>query len=183
ASLVGDLSVAERQQVEIAKALAIDAQVIIMDEPTSALGADETESLFEIIRDLRARGLAIIFITHRLEEVFEISDRVIVLRDGERVGTLRTADANVEQIIRLMVGRDIEDLFLKEVVPIGEPVLAVQGLTRRGVVENVTFDVRRGEILGFAGLVGAGRTETMRMIFGADPKDDGYIWLDGQEVE
>jgi ribose transport system ATP-binding protein len=183
ASLVGDLSVAERQQVEIAKALAIDAQVIIMDEPTSALGADETKSLFEIIRDLRARGLAIIFITHRLEEVFEISDRIIVLRDGERVGTLRTAEANVEQIIRLMVGRDIEDIFLKEEVPIGEPVLAVQGLTRRGVVENVTFDVRRGEILGFAGLVGAGRTETMRMIFGADPKDDGYIWLDGQEVE
>jgi len=183
AALVGDLSVAERQQVEIAKAMAIAAQVIIMDEPTSALGADETRSLFEIIRELRARGLAIIFITHRLEEVFEISDRVIVLRDGERVGTLKTAEADVEQIIRLMVGRDIEDIFLKETVPIGEPVLAVQGLARRGVVENVSFDLRRGEILGFAGLVGAGRTETMRMIFGADPKDDGYIWLDGHEVD
>ncbi|MEL7673861.1 MAG: sugar ABC transporter ATP-binding protein [Chloroflexota bacterium] len=183
AALVGELSVAERQQVEIAKAMAIDAQVIIMDEPTSALGADETRSLFEIIRELRARGLAIIFITHRLEEVFEISDRVIVLRDGARVGTLTTAEASVDQIIRLMVGRDIADLFLKEVVPVGEPVLAVDGLTRRGVVEDVSFDLRRGEILGFAGLVGAGRTETMRLIFGADAKDSGYIWLDGHEVE
>jgi len=183
AALVGDLSVAERQQVEIAKAMAIDAQVIIMDEPTSALGADETHSLFEIIRQLRARGLAIIFITHRLEEVLEISDRIIVLRDGERVGTLTTASASVEQIIRLMVGRDIDALFLKEVVPIGESVLAVDRLTRHGVVEDVSFDLRRGEILGFAGLVGAGRTETMRLIFGADAKDSGYIWLDGHEVE
>lgn len=183
AALVGELSVAERQQVEIAKAMAIDAQVIIMDEPTSALGADETRSLFEIIRELRARGLAIIFITHRLEEVFEISDRIIVLRDGARVGTLKTAEATVDQIIRLMVGRDIADLFLKEVVPIGESVLAVDGLTRRGVVEDISFDLRRGEILGFAGLVGAGRTETMRLIFGADAKDSGYIWLDGHEVE
>ena len=183
AALVGDLSVAERQQVEIAKALAIDARVIIMDEPTSALGADETRSLFEIIRDLRARGLSIIFITHRLEEVFEISDRIIVLRDGERVGTLKTAEADIERIIRLMVGRDIDDIFLKEVAPIGEPVLAVQGLTRHGAVEDVSFDLRRGEILGFAGLVGAGRTETMRMIFGADPKDAGYLWLDGHEIE
>src|SRR5690606_8407593 len=123
------------------------------------------------------------FITHRLEEVFEISDRIIVLRDGERVGTLRTAEANVEQISRLMVGRDIEDILLKEEVPIGEPVRAVQGLTRRGVVENVPFGVRRGGRLGLAGLVGAGRTETMRMIFGADPKDDGYTWPDGQEVD
>jgi len=183
AALVGELSVAERQQVEIAKALAIEAQVIIMDEPTSALGADETKSLFDIIRDLRERGLAIIFITHRLEEVLEISDRIIVLRDGERVGTLKTAEADAEQIIRLMVGRNIDDLFLKETVPITEPVLAVQGLTRRGVVEDVTFDLKRGEILGFAGLIGAGRTETMRLIFGADRKDHGYIWLDGHEIE
>lgn len=180
--IVEDLSVAERQQVEIAKALAVDAQVIIMDEPTSALGNDETRFLFEIVRNLRARGLSIIFITHRLEEVFEIADRIVVLRDGERVGTLSTADATIDKIIRLMVGRDVGELFQKEKVEIGEPVLRVEGLTRRGSVEDVSFELRKGEILGFAGLVGAGRTETMRMIFGADHKDAGQIWLDGQPV-
>lgn len=180
ATLVGNLSVAERQQVEIAKALAVDAQVIIMDEPTSALGAEETEALFEIIRNLRERGLTIIFITHRLEEVMEICDRVIVLRDGERVGDMMVADATIEEIIRMMVGRNIDDLFQKEIVDIGEPILRVEGLSRRGVVEDVSFELRRGEILGFAGLVGAGRTETMRLIFGADRPTTGRIWIDGE---
>lgn len=181
--LVGNLSVAERQQVEIAKALSVDAQVIIMDEPTSALGPDETRSLFKIIGSLRERGLSVIFITHRLEEVMEVADRIIVLRDGERVGTLKTAETTIDEIVRLMVGRDISDIFLKETASIGETILRVEGLTRRGEVENVSFDLRRGEILGFAGLVGAGRTETMRLIFGADPKDTGTIWLDGQKIE
>ncbi len=183
ATPVEHLSVAERQQVEIAKALAIDAQVLIMDEPTSALGGDETEVLFEIVRTLRDRGLSIIFITHRLEEVMEISDRIVVLRDGERVGTMMTHEASIEEIIRLMVGREMSDMFQKEIVPIGETVLHIEGLTRRGVVENVSFDLRAGEILGFAGLVGAGRTETMRLLFGADMPDAGRIWLHGQEVE
>lgn len=179
---VGKLSVAERQQVEIAKALAVDAKIIIMDEPTSALGKDETKVLFEIVRGLRERGLGIVFITHRLEEVFEISDRIIVQRDGKRVGTLNTPEATIDQIIKLMVGREAGERFIKEEVQRGDVILKVEGLTRYGVVENVSFELRRGEILGFAGLVGAGRTETMRLIFGADRKDAGHIWVDGQEV-
>jgi ribose transport system ATP-binding protein len=182
--LVGDLSVAERQQVEIAKALAIDAQIIIMDEPTSALGADETESLFQVIHGLRAKGLSIIFITHRLEEVLEVTDRIIVLRDGERVGTLMTQDADIDQIVRLMVGREVTQETRESVAAADDaPVLRVEGLTRRGKVENVSFDLKRGEILGFAGLVGAGRTETMRLIFGADHRDAGHIWIDGREID
>ncbi|WP_119071250.1 sugar ABC transporter ATP-binding protein [Aggregatilinea lenta] len=181
-ALVEKLSVAARQQVEIAKALAVDAQVIIMDEPTSALGKDETRYLFQIVRSLRERGLSIIFITHRLEEVFEIADRVVVLRDGERVGTLTIQDATIDKIIHLMVGRELGDLYQKETVERGDVVLKADGLTRRGAVEDVSFELRRGEILGFAGLVGAGRTETMRLIFGADHKDAGTIWLDGKPV-
>jgi ABC-type sugar transport system ATPase subunit len=181
--LVEDLSVAERQQVEIAKALAVNAQVIIMDEPTSALGSDETLALFDIIRDLRARGLSVIFISHRLEEVMEITDRIIVFRDGRRVGTMRTAETSIDEIVRMMVGRDISDVFHKEEVPIGAPVLRVQNLTRGDRVKNVSFELRQGEILGMAGLVGAGRTETMRLIFGADHRDEGTIWLAGQQVD
>jgi ABC-type sugar transport system ATPase subunit len=182
-TLVEDLSVAERQQVEIAKALAVDAQVIIMDEPTSALGSDETQVLFEIIRNLRAQGLSIIFISHRLEEVMETTDRIVVLRDGERVGTLMTADASIDEIVHLMVGRDLSDVFQKEFVERGDVILRVENLTREGRVENVSFDLHKGEILGFAGLVGAGRTETMRLIFGADRRDSGTIWLNGTEVD
>ncbi|NDJ78682.1 MAG: sugar ABC transporter ATP-binding protein [Chloroflexi bacterium] len=181
-TIVQDLSVAARQQVEIAKALAIDAKVIIMDEPTSSLGVDETKALFEIMRSLRERGLAVVFITHRLEEVFEVSDRIVVLRDGRRVGTRPTHETDIPEIIRLMVGRHVDEVFSKEEAEIGDVVLRVENLTRQGVVENVSFDLRRGEILGFAGLVGAGRTETMRLIFGADAKDSGSIWLDDRQV-
>lgn len=180
--IVGTLSVAERQQVEIAKALSVDARVIIMDESTSALGHDETQTLFGIIRGLRKRGLGVIFITHRLEEVMEITDRIIVLRDGERVGMLKTAETSIDEIVRMMVGRDVSDIFQKEQVEIGEPILRVENLTRKGRVKNVSFDLHRGEILGFAGLVGAGRTETMRLIFGADHRDTGKIWFNGKSV-
>jgi ribose transport system ATP-binding protein len=181
--LVENLSVAERQQIEIAKALAIDAQIIIMDEPTSALGAEETEKLFEIIRNLRDKGLSIIFITHRLEEVMQVTDRIIVLRDGERVGTLTTSEATIDEIVRLMVGRDVSDIFMKEEVELGETILQAKNLTRSNRVKDVSFELRKGEILGFAGLVGAGRTETMRLIFGADHKDSGQIWINGEQVE
>jgi ribose transport system ATP-binding protein len=180
--LVESLSVAERQQVEIAKALAIDAPIIIMDEPTSALGAEETQRLFEIIRNLRDNGLSIIFITHRLEEVMEVTDRIIVLRDGERVGTLMTQDATIDEIVRLMVGRDVSDIFMKEEVERSDVILRAENLSRGNRVINVSFDLRAGEILGFAGLVGAGRTETMRLIFGADRKDSGQILLNGSPV-
>lgn len=180
--LVRDLSVAEQQMVEIAKALAAEARIIVMDEPTSALGEDEVEMLFEVIKTLKGQGIGVIFITHRLEEVFHIADRVVVLRDGKWAGCMPIEEATPDKIIQLMVGREVQDLFHKEKAEIGVPLLEVRGLTRRGVVEGVSFDVRRGEILGFAGLVGAGRTETARLLFGADPKDAGEIYVKGKRV-
>jgi ribose transport system ATP-binding protein len=181
-ALIRDLSVAQQQMVEVAKALAVDARIIIMDEPTSALGEDEVETLFGIIDTLREQGIAIIFITHRLEEVLRIADRVVVLRDGRLVGGMPIDEATPEEIIRLMVGRESIDMFHKEKAEIGAPLLEVQGLTRRGVVEDVSFDLRQGEILGIAGLVGAGRTETVRLLFGVDHKNAGTIWVDGTPV-
>jgi len=182
-ALVRDLSVAEQQMVEVAKALAVDARIIVMDEPTSALGEDEVERLFEIIGTLKEQGIAIVFITHRLEEVFRIADRVVVLRDGQRVGGMPIDQAMPENVIHLMVGRELGDMFHKEEAEIGAPLLEVRGLGRQGVVEDVSFTLRRGEILGFAGLVGAGRTETARLLFGADPKDAGQIYVDGKLVK
>ena len=180
---VRDLSVAEQQMVEVAKALAVDARIIVMDEPTSALGEDEAETLFEIVRTLKAQNIGVIFITHRLEEVFRIADRVVVLRDGERAGEMAIEEATPDQIIQLEVGREVADLFHKQEAEIGAPLLEVRGLTRRGVVEDVSFTLRRGEILGLAGLVGAGRTETARLLFGADAKDAGEVRVDGKEVK
>ncbi len=182
-TLVRHLSVAEQQMVEIAKALAVNAQIVIMDEPTSALGEDEVETLFDIIAALKEQGIAVIFITHRLEEVFRVADRITVLRDGQLAGTCSIGEATPEKIIRWMVGRELRDLFHKEKSEIGTPLLEVQGLTRRGVVENVNFTLRRGEILGVAGLVGAGRTEMARLLFGADRKDAGEIYINGKPVE
>jgi len=181
-ALIRELSVAQRQMVEVAKALAVDARIIIMDEPTSALGEDEVETLFEIIDTLKKQGIAIIFISHRLEEVFRVADRVVVLRDGRRVGSVSISEATPEEIIHLMVGRELTDMFHKEEAEIGEPLLEVQGLTRHGVVEDVSFTLQRGEILGFAGLVGAGRTETARLLFGVDRRDAGAIRVDGEPV-
>jgi ribose transport system ATP-binding protein len=181
-ALIRDLSVAQQQMVEVAKALAVDARILIMDEPTSALGEDEVETLFEIIATLKEQGIAIVFITHRLEEVFRIANRVVVLRDGQRVGSMPIGEATPDKVIHLMVGRELTEMFHKEQAEIGESLLEVRGLTRRGVVEDVSFTLRRGEILGFAGLVGAGRTETARLLFGVDPKDAGEIWLDGKQV-
>ena len=181
-ALIRDLSVAQQQMVEVAKALAVDARIIIMDEPTSALGEDEVETLFEIIGTLKEQGIAIIFITHRLEEVLRIADRVVVLRDGRRVGSMPIGEATPDKIIHLMVGRELTEMFHKGEAEIGEPLMEVRGLTRRGVVEDVSFALRRGEILGFAGLVGAGRTETARLLFGVDRRDAGEIWVDGKQV-
>jgi len=182
-ALVQNLSVAEQQMVEIAKALSMDARVIIMDEPTSALGDDEVRVLFELVGRLRERGLGIIFISHRLDEVFTIADRIVVLRDGERVGELSIDEATHDKVIGLMVGRDIRDVFQKKQVTPGEVVLEARGLTRRGVIEDISFTLRRGEILGVAGLVGSGRTEIARALFGADPLDAGEVLIDGQPVE
>jgi ABC-type sugar transport system ATPase subunit len=182
-TLVRDLSVAEQQMVEIAKALADKAEVIIMDEPTSALGEEEVVVLFDIIKSLKEQGLAIIFITHRMEEVFRVTDRIIIFRDGRRVGGMPIGEATTEKIIALMVGRPLEEVFQHSNGQKGDVVLEVRGLTRRGVIEDVSFALRRGEILGLAGLVGAGRTETARAIFGADPLDAGEILIDGKPID
>jgi ribose transport system ATP-binding protein len=182
-TLVRDLSVAQQQMVEIARAIAFDARVIIMDEPTATLGEKEVEKLFEIVTSLREQGIAVIYISHRLEEVGRVADRVVVLRDGRRVGVLPIGEATPERIIHLMVGRALDDMFHKEVVKVGAPVLEARNLRRGGVVKDVSFTLRRGEILGFAGLVGAGRTETARLIFGIDPRDGGEVLIDGKVVK
>ncbi|NWG16971.1 MAG: sugar ABC transporter ATP-binding protein [Chloroflexi bacterium] len=179
--MIRSLPVAERQLVEIAKALSFDSRVIIMDEPTSALGDEETQNLFNIVRSLKNQGRAVIFITHRLKEVFEIADRIVVLRDGRLVGSVPAHETSIDGLISMMVGRSLDQMYQKETSDIGDVVMRVQGLTRHGVVEDVSFELRRGEILGFAGLVGAGRTETARLLFGADPKDGGEIWIDGKK--
>src|SRR3982074_1638973 len=191
-SIVRNLSVAEQQMVEIARALSMKSRLMVMDEPTSALSSSEVEKLFRIIRDLKAQGLSIIFVTHRLEEVMQICDRYTVLRDGELVGSGLIADITIDGIIRLMVGRQVSALFAhRERAAPGDVALRVGGLTRRGsaqdqnatVLADVSFEVRRGEILGIAGLVGAGRTEMARAVFGADPFDSGRIAVDGFQVQ
>ena len=190
-ALVRDLSVAEQQMVEIARALSMRSRLIVMDEPTSALSSTEVEKLFSIIHDLKAQGLGIIFVTHRLEEVMRICDRYTVLRDGRQVGSGPIAETTLDGIIRLMVGRQVDALFAhRPSAAPGDVALRVEGLTRRGnaqdpqasVLNNVELEVRAGEILGVAGLVGAGRTEMARAIFGADPFDAGRIIIQGEEV-
>ena len=180
--VVMGLTVAEMQRVEIAKALAIDAKVVIMDEPTATLAEKEIEGLFEVIRDLQSHGIAILYISHRLDEIFRIADRVTVMRDGKIVDTLPIDDLDEDKLVRLMVGRDIENLYPKTEVEIGDVVLRAEGITRGHVLKDCSFEVRAGEILGFAGLVGAGRTELARAVFGADRIDSGTIELDGRKL-
>ncbi len=180
--IVSRLSVAQQQMTEIAKALSQNAQIIAMDEPTSALTEREVEHLFEIIRGLKEEGVAIIFVSHRLEEVFQIAERITVLRDGKYVGTKRIEETNRDEVITMMVGREIKEKIPKRPAPIGEEILRVEGLTRKGVFSDISFSLHRGEVLGLAGLVGSGRTEIARAIFGADPLDGGKIYLEGKEV-
>jgi ABC-type sugar transport system ATPase subunit len=182
-TLVSQLSVGVQQLVEIAKAISFDARVLILDEPTSALSEKEIERLFAVIRELvQKREVAIVFISHKLEEVFAISDQITVLRDGYLVGTVETRTATQDQIIQMMVGRHIEDMYPPKSAEIGQEMLSVEGLSRLPYFQDVSFSLRRGEILGFAGLVGSGRTEVARAIFGADKMNSGRIRLEGQEV-
>jgi ribose transport system ATP-binding protein len=179
--LVATLSVAEQQMVEIAKAAAFEAQLLVMDEPTATLTEREVTTLFDLVRRLRRQGVAVIYISHRLEEVFRVADRVVVLRDGRNAGDLPVAEATVEKIVRLMVGRELKAMFHKPAVTLGQPVLEVRGLSRAASrLRHVSLSVRAGEIVGLAGLVGAGRTEIARAIFGVDQPDTGQIRVAGQ---
>lgn len=182
-ALVGTVSIAERQMVAIARAVSTDARIIIFDEPTSSLSERETELLFGIIQRLRSQGIGVIYISHRMEEIFRLCDRVTVFRDGRYVATKNVADTRLQEIIAMMIGRDISDLFRKEAVPIGEPVLEVRNLSKRGVLDDISFTLRRGEILGIAGLVGAGRTELARAIFGDLRPDGGQVLIEGKQVQ
>lgn len=180
---VRDLTVAKQQMVEIAKALSFNAEVLIMDEPTATLSEAEVEELFRILKKLRDRGMGIVYISHRLEELQEIADRVTVLRDGQYIGTLDIREATIDRIISMMVGRNIyETAHRGEGRTSAEVVLEVRGLSRGREIRNVSFVLRKGEILGLAGLVGAGRTEVARAIFGADPVESGEIYVRGVKV-
>jgi len=181
-ALCGSLSVGIQQIVEIAKALSLDSKIIIMDEPTSALSENEVDHLYQIVATLKERNVAVIFISHKLTEVFRIAEKIIVLRDGKLIGNLETTETNRDDVISMMVGRPITDLFPAKNTSPGEEFFFVEGLTRQGQFADISFSLRRNEILGFAGLVGAGRTETARAIFGADPKDTGTIILDGKKL-
>jgi len=182
-TLVKDLSIAQRQMVEVAKALSTNAKLIVMDEPTSSLTDRETEILMNVIRNLRDQGVTVVFISHRLSELFEISDRITVLRDGECVGTIDTKDCTEPQLVNMMVGRTLDDIYPKGNAQIGEAVLEAKHLNAGKMVQDVSFTLHRGEILGFAGLIGAGRSEVMRAIFGVDPLDSGEIIIDGKKLE
>ncbi len=181
-TIVGDLPVGRQQMVEIAKALLINAKVLVMDEPSSALSNAEIEEMFRIVKELRSQGCAIVYISHRLQELHHIVDSVTIMRDGHYITEGRFADFTMEEIIANMVGREITDQFPRDTVPRGKKVLEVKGLRAGRAVKGISFEAYEGEVLGFSGLVGAGRTEAMRAIFGADPKESGQVILDGKEL-
>ncbi len=181
-AIVGGLTVARQQMVEIAKALSFNSRVLIMDEPTAALNNAEIAELFKMIRELKARGVGIIYISHKMDELKQISDRVTVLRDGEYVATAPTAGTAIETIIGMMVGRTLSDERVAGVAPAGDIALEVRNLNCGPLVRDVSFTLRKGEILGFAGLMGAGRTEVARAIFGADALQSGDILVNGRKV-
>jgi ribose transport system ATP-binding protein len=181
-AIVGGLTVARQQMVEIAKALSFSSRVLIMDEPTAALNNAEIAELFKMIRELKARGVGIIYISHKMDELKQISDRVTVLRDGEYVATVPTVGTAIETIIGMMVGRTLSDERVAGAAPAGDIVLEVRNLNCGPLVRDVSFALRKGEILGFAGLMGAGRTEVARAIFGADPQQSGDIFVNGGKV-
>jgi len=182
-SKVRGLSIAQMQIVEMAKALSMNARILIMDEPTSALTQNEVADLFHLIRKLKLDGVAVIFISHRLEEVFEIADCVTIFRDGRFVDTKFIKETSENELIRLMVGRTLDTLFPKKQVPITDEMLRVEGLCKNGLFRNISFSLHKGEILGLSGLVGARRTEVAQAIFGINPPDQGKIWIQGKLKE
>lgn len=177
------LTVGQREQVAIVSALLKNPKLLILDEPTASLGSKEIQRLFEIIRILKANWVTIIYISHHLDEVFEISDQISVLRDSKMVGTFATVDTDHKQVVSMMIGKELKDFYPKEQVPIGDVVLKVRDLHQGNMVNGVSFELHKGEILGFAGLVGSGRTETMLTLYGTEPKYTGEVWIDGQKYE
>ncbi|MBR6671169.1 MAG: sugar ABC transporter ATP-binding protein, partial [Ruminococcus sp.] len=181
-AVMSDLSVGQQQMVEICKALMVDAKVLIMDEPTAALTQSETEGLFKLIKSLRKKGVSIVYISHRMEEIFELCDRITILRDGTYVGTEKIKDINMDDIVRMMIGREIGERFPARDAKIGKEMLRVEGLTKGKTFKDVNFSVKAGEVLGVSGLMGAGRTEIMHAIFGNLPFESGKIFIEGKEV-
>lgn len=179
--VMSELSVGQQQMIEICKALMVDARVIIMDEPTAALTQSETKILFEVIRKLKARGVSIVYISHRMEEIFELCDRITVLRDGSYIGTKDIDKTDMNDVVKMMIGREIGERFPSRNVRIGEEILRVEGLTKKGVFKNISFSVKAGEVLGVSGLMGAGRTEIMNAIFGNLPYEVGSIWIENKK--
>ncbi|HHT48269.1 MAG TPA: sugar ABC transporter ATP-binding protein [Firmicutes bacterium] len=178
--LMGDLTVSEQQLIQIAAAVHGKASIMLLDEPTAPLSSDEVERLFQIINDLKKDGVTIIYISHRLEEIFRIADTVSVLRNGKMIDTLNIKETNQDEIIKLMVGKDVEEKYPKTKVKIGEEIFRIDNYTS-DKVKNVSFDLRKGEVFGIYGVVGAGKTELAKLIFGADKKEDGRLYIDGQE--
>ncbi|CAM3316760.1 sugar ABC transporter ATP-binding protein [Brevibacillus invocatus] len=181
-TLVGDLSVGQQQMIEIAKALSMQADILVLDEPTAALTNREIEALFQVINSLKKKGVGMIYISHRMEEIFQVSDRITVLRDGQYVGTVETPQTNMDELVKMMVGREITDRFPKEQIEWGDVRLRVENLSVKGKLEKVSFSVRSGEIVGVAGLMGAGRTEMAKAIFGLEHVHEGQIFVDHQPV-
>ena len=181
-TIAGDLSVGQQQMIEIGRALTRNARLIIMDEPTSSLSEAETETLFGIIKKLVARNIAIVYISHKLDEVMYLSDRITVIRDGKNIISKNKDEFTQAELIANMIGRSLENLYLKEPAEITDTMLEVKGLTRKGVFRDISFSVRKGEVVGFFGLVGAGRSEIMRAIFGVDKYDSGEVVLDGKRL-
>lgn len=179
---LGNLSIGQQQLVEIAKALLVNTEVIILDEPTSALTDKEVEKLFSVVRLLKSQGVSFIYISHRMDEIFDLCDRVSVLRDGHYIGTKKICDTNKDELIKMMIGRDLGNMFQKEIIPLGEVVLDVKNLTKKGLFEDISFSLHSGEVLGFSGLMGAGRTEIMKTIFGSIKADSGEIILNGKTI-
>lgn len=182
-TVMSELSVGQQQMVEICKALMADAKVIIMDEPTAALTQSETVALFKVIESLRKKGVSMVYISHRMEEIFELCDRITVLRDGSYIGVKNIPETNMNEIVKMMIGREIGERYPSRDVKIGKEVLKVRGLTRKGTFHDVSFSVRAGEVLGVSGLMGAGRTEIMQAIFGNLSYESGTIEIDGKEVK
>lgn len=179
---MNELSVGQQQMVEICKALMVDAKVLIMDEPTAALTQSETQVLFEVIKSLKKKGVSIVYISHRMEEIFEICDRITVLRDGAYIDTREIKDINMDDIVQMMIGRTIGERFPKREAKIGKEVLKVEGLTSGKLFKDVSFNVKAGEVVGFSGLMGAGRTEIMQALFGNLPVESGKVYIEGKEV-